>query len=140
MMRHILFLYDKDEIMFHKNPCTENVSRCDSPNLCNVSNLHSDTRNGASKLYTQSEKKLEKIEKLSKNDVIEILERKKLELSYVSEHINSAMKNFDNIVVSQGEDSAPAVHMAKKIEQFTQLMTKIEDDITFLEVRLSELS
>ena len=50
------------------------------------------------------------------------------------------MKNFDNIVVSQGEDSAPAVHMAKKIEQFNQLMTKIEDDITFLEVRLSELS
>ena len=136
----MLFLYDKDEIMFHKNPCTENVSRCDSPNLCNVSNLHSDTRNGASILYAQSEKKLEKIEKLSKNDVIEILERKKLERPYVSEHINSAMKNFDNIVVSQGEDSAPAVHMAKKIEQFTQLMTKIDEDTELLEIRLSELS
>lgn len=140
MMRHMLFLYDKDEIMFHKNPCTENVSRCDSPNLCNVSNLHSDTRNGASKLYAQSEKKLEKIEKLSKNDVVELLERKKLELPYVKEHVNSAMKNFDNIVVSQGEDSAPAVHMAKKIEQFTQLMTKIDEDTELLEIRLSELS
>lgn len=126
--------------MFHKNPCTENVSRCDSPNLCNVSNLHSDTRNGASKLYAQSEKKLEKIEKLSKNDVVELLERKKLERPYVSKHINSAMKNFDNIVVSQGEDSAPAVHMAKKIEQFTQLMTKIDEDTELLEIRLSELS
>lgn len=125
--------------MFHKNPCTENVSRCDSPNLCNVSNLHSDTRNGASKLYAQSEKKLEKIEKLSKNDVVELLERKKLELPYVKEHVNSAMKNFDNIVVSQGEDSAPAVHMAKKIEQFTQLMTKINEDTELLEIRLSEL-
>lgn len=126
--------------MFHKNPCTENVSRCDSPNLCNVSNLHSDTRNGASKLYAQSEKKLEKIEKLSKNDVVELLERKKLEFPYVAEHVNSAMKNFDNIVVSQGEDSAPAVHMAKKIEQFTQLMTKIDEDTELLEIRLSELS
>ena len=50
------------------------------------------------------------------------------------------MKNFDNIVVSQGEDSAPAVHMAKKIEQFTQLMTKIDEDTELLEIRLSELS
>lgn len=126
--------------MFHKNPCTENVSRCDNPNLCNVSNLHSDTRNGALKLYAQSEKKLEKIEKLSKTDVVELLERKKIELPYVSEHINSAMKNFDNIVVSQGEDSAPAVHMAKKIEKFNQLMTKIDEDTELLEIRLSELS
>lgn len=126
--------------MFHKDPCTQNVSRCNNPAFCNVSTIHSDTRNGASKLYQQSEKKLEKIEKLPKNEVIELLERKKLELSYVMGYLNSLTKNLDNIAVSQDKDSAHAVHMSKKTELYTQLTTKIEDDITFLEVRLSELS
>lgn len=126
--------------MFHKNPCTENVSKCENPNLCTVSNIHAASRSQASKYYAQSEKKLENIEKLSKTDVETLLERKKLEFPYVAEHIDSTMKNYDNVVLSQGEDSNAANHLRNKLEGYADLLKKIDEDSTLLEVRLSELS
>lgn len=126
--------------MFHKNVCTGNVSKCENPNSCKVSNIHSGSRSGASKLYAQSEKKLENIEKLSKADVETLLERKKMEFPYVAEHIETSMKNFDNVVLSQGKDSNAANHLRNKLEGYADLLKKIDEDSVLLEVRLSEIS
>lgn len=126
--------------MFHKNVCTGNVSKCENPDFCTVSNIHSGSRSQASKYCDQSEKKLEKIDKLSKADVETLLERKKMEFPYIAEHIDTTMKNFDNVVVSQGENSAPAKHLRSKLDMLSNLLTKVDEDSALLEIRLADFS
>lgn len=75
--------------VYHKNVATGNVVRCNQEIGCQVSNIHGRTASETTSLWDSSEKTVKDFDKLSYEDAVFLVERKKIESTLLDKEIEN---------------------------------------------------